>query len=144
MAKIKYKRRDKLEAELKELEKEYSKLEYKLGCILDTVTGGCISKPHTDKTLINEAIHRQVMKEWEYAIKDYKESNPLPSIENTICNWKKDNDDEYNVYNTGCEESQHFSNDENPSGNNYKFCPFCGGEIKVVSSFSLRDSLNGC
>jgi len=69
-----HKRRDEIEAELEQLNKDYSELEYKLGCILDRVTGGCISKPHTDVSLINEAIHRQVQKEWEYAIEDYKES----------------------------------------------------------------------
>ena len=49
-------------------------LEYKLSCILDNVTGGLISKPYTDKSLIDEAIHRQQIKEIDYAIKDYEEN----------------------------------------------------------------------
>jgi len=74
MAQVKYKSRDELEKELEDIKKDYSELEHKFGCILDNVTGGCVSKPHTDKTIIDEAIHRQVMKQWEYAVKDYKES----------------------------------------------------------------------
>ena len=57
-----------------DFEKEYSEFEHKLGCILDTVTGGRVSKPYTDEATINEAINRQVVKEWEYAIEDYKEN----------------------------------------------------------------------
>jgi len=74
MPKMHHKRRDEIEAELEQLNKDYSELEFKLGSILDRVTGGCISKPHTDVSHINEAIHRQVQKEWKYAIEDYKEN----------------------------------------------------------------------
>jgi len=129
---LKYKRRDELEAEIKTLEKDYSEQEYKFSCILDSVTGGCISKPHTDKAVIDEAIHRQVSKEWEYAIKDYKESNPPPTIENTICNWKREED---NIYKTECGNLFQLTNDDTPHGNDFKFCPYCGGELKYAILF---------
>jgi len=74
MPKMHHKRRDEIEAELEQLNKDYSELEHKLGCILDRVTGGCISKPHASASAINEAINRQVQKEWKYAIEDYKEN----------------------------------------------------------------------
>jgi len=109
-------------------EKEYSELEFKLGCILDRVTGGCISKPHTDVPLINEAIHRQVLKEWKYAVDDYKETHPVPTLENIMCKWTEEDD---NVYRTNCKNMFQLSNDDNPKENGLKFCPYCGGEIEI-------------
>ena len=131
---LKYKRRDELEAEIKTLEKEYRDLEYKFGCILDTVTGGCISKPHTDKAIIDEAIQRQVLKEWEYAIKDYKESNPLPAVENTICKWTRSFDNHFNiscVSKTGERANGNFKGKDIGAKWEFIFCPYCGGEIEL-------------
>ena len=62
------------ELKIRELKKQHDELDYKFSCVLDNVTGGCISKPRTDKALIDEAIHRQTMKQWEHAVKDYKEN----------------------------------------------------------------------
>jgi len=129
MPKMHHKRRDETEAELEQLNKDYSELEYKLGCILDRVTGGCISKPHTDVSAINKAIHRQVQKEWKYVIEDYKETHPDAIIENTVCNWKKEED---NIYKTECGNYFQLTNDDSPEENGFKFCPFCSGEIKYA------------
>jgi len=139
MPKMHHKRRDEIEAELEQLNKDYSELEFKLSCILDRVTGGCISKPHTDVSLINEAIHRQVLKEWKYAIADYKETHSEPTLENTVCNWKRDlhcESNGVNVYETECGNTFEVGNDDTPEENGFKFCSYCGGELKYAILFS--------
>lgn len=45
----------------------------------------------------------------------------------SICEWVKDKD---GVYWTGCAQAFEFENGSDVSGNSFKFCPFCGCEIK--------------
>ena len=42
------------------------------------------------------------------------------------CTWKGDDD---GVYSTGCDNAFQFEVD-GPTENNFKFCPYCGKELK--------------
>ena len=44
------------------------------------------------------------------------------------CEWTEDED---GYWDTGCGELFQF-NDDGPAENRFKFCPYCGGELKAV------------
>jgi len=100
-----------------DFEKEYDKLNYKFSCVLDNVTGGCISKPNTDKAIINEAIDRQNIRLQEEAVRDCKEEKE--------CKWKLWG---VEVWETECKESFVIT-DGNVEDNGFKYCIYCGGKI---------------
>jgi len=62
---------------LKQITKNRDDLEWKLSLILDNVTAGRISKPYTNMDSICKAIEQQRMKEWDYAVEDYRETQEL-------------------------------------------------------------------
>lgn len=49
---------------------------------------------------------------------------------NEFCEWIRDND-EFDVYDTMC-RNRHVFFEGSPEDNEYKYCPYCGKEIKVV------------
>jgi len=49
-----------------------------------------------------------------------------------VCNWKKDNWDDDNVYNTECDNMFYLSTDDTPEEHKFKYCPYCGGELKYA------------
>ena len=50
--------------------------------------------------------------------------------EKEYCEWINEDSFEFEgMYETSCGEAKYFSNG-NIENNNYKFCPFCGKEIK--------------
>jgi len=55
--------------------------------------------------------------------------------EKKICEWESEDDDGTfsSDWQTGCNNIFEFS-EGNPKDNNFKFCPFCGKEIVIISS----------
>ena len=46
-----------------------------------------------------------------------------------VCQWQNDCDD---TYSTECRNNFFFVDENGPKENNFKFCPFCGKEIKEM------------
>ena len=54
----------------------------------------------------------------------------IEKLDKSPCVWKEEKDiDTCYVYASGCDNPFEFV-DGNPKDNNFKFCPFCGGEIE--------------
>ena len=49
------------------------------------------------------------------------------------CEWKLHDGYEYDYYHTSCQDDFIFD-DGTPKDNHFKYCPFCGKEIKVVEN----------
>ena len=54
----------------------------------------------------------------------------LEANKDDVCEWKLE-DEEANLYLTGCQQRQLLF-EGTPKENGYRYCPYCGNEIKVV------------
>lgn len=94
----------------------------------------CIGSLHTCLDLDKVNIPNKVLLELEIEItndinsiyNDFKKEQG--SIENTICKWKREEDD---IYETSCKNLLQLTNDATLSENGFKFCTYCGGEIEL-------------
>jgi len=51
---------------------------------------------------------------------------------NPTCEWAMVDSDGYTIWETGCDIEFEFS-DGGPKENNFKYCPYCGREIRTVN-----------
>jgi len=54
------------------------------------------------------------------------------------CAWEKQENYDYRYWETECGKSFMFTDNENLSENEFKFCPYCGGAIKESEIASHR------
>ena len=73
----------------------------------------------------NKVLKERLLVRYDECIKLQKEKETK-----SPCVWKEEKDiDTCYVYASGCDNPFEFV-DGNPKDNNFKFCPFCGGEIE--------------
>ena len=48
-----------------------------------------------------------------------------------VCEWREDGNPSFNTWTIGCRDEE-WGDDLNPSELGYKFCPFCGKELREV------------
>jgi len=58
-----------------------------------------------------------------------KTQEVLATSKSTTCKWKEN---EYDVYDTQCQKSFQITDDGDIKEHKFKYCVYCGGEIKVV------------
>jgi len=68
---------------------------------------------------------------WIVYVKAYNHDISLEK-EKKVCNWKKDDWNDDNVYNTECGNAFYLSTDDTPEEHQFKYCPYCGGELKYA------------
>ena len=61
----------------------------------------------------------------------------MSNTETKVCHWK--HDDDTSSWDTTCDNKFQFTND-GPKENGMKFCPYCGGTLKVADGESLEPS----
>lgn len=82
----------------------------------------CVDCPDTEKLEITVNDDLSILDDFSIKIEQEKK----------MCNWKKDNWNDENVYNTECNNSFYLSTDDTPEEHQFKYCPYCGGELKYA------------
>jgi tRNA(Met) C34 N-acetyltransferase TmcA len=96
---------------------------------------GCMRDALNEIERLRDALERAI-NEKEYAeVAQRTLSRRIEELENRgTCEWMRDDDSEWYVWETQCGETWHFD-DGGPNENRMKFCPGCGRALVVVEAF---------